>query len=71
MASDPRVREVIQHEVDGVNEHFANIEQIKRFHILDRELTQEAGELTPTMKVKRAVIHDKYADEIAALYDER
>jgi long-chain acyl-CoA synthetase len=70
MAADPRVREEIQGEVDRANEHFARIEQVKRFKILDRDLSQATGELTPTLKVKRNVVYDKYATELAALYDD-
>jgi hypothetical protein len=46
----------IQKQIDAVNAKFARIEQIKRFAILDRDLTQADGELTPTLKVKRAVV---------------
>jgi long-chain acyl-CoA synthetase len=70
MARDERVVAAIQKEVDAVNERFARIEQVKRFLILDHELTQADGDLTPTMKVKRAVVYRKYADEIAALYEQ-
>jgi len=70
MAADPRVREEIQREVDRANEHFARIEQVKRFRILDRDLSQATGELTPTLKVKRGVVYDKYATELAELYDD-
>ena len=69
MARDERVRAVIQKEIDATNERFARIEQVKRFAILDRDLSQADGDLTPTMKVKRAVVYRKFADEIAALYD--
>ena len=69
MAADERVRELVQREVDAVNARFARIEQIKRFDILDRDLSQAEGELTPTLKVKRAVIHERYADRIERLYE--
>jgi long-chain acyl-CoA synthetase len=68
MAADTRVRAEIQRVVDGVNQRFARIEQIKRFAILDRDLTQPDGELTPTLKVKRNVVYSKFADTFAALY---
>jgi long-chain acyl-CoA synthetase len=69
MAADPKVREVLQRDVDAANERFARIEQIKRFGVLDEDLTQAAGELTPTMKVKRNVVEKRYADKFSALYD--
>jgi long-chain acyl-CoA synthetase len=69
MARDDRVREVIQAEIDATNERFARIEQVKRFAILPRDLTQADGELTPTLKVKRRMIYDRYAREIHELYD--
>jgi long-chain acyl-CoA synthetase len=70
MARDERVRAEIQTAVDAANERFARIEQVKRFAILDRELSQAEGELTPTMKVKRSVVYDRYRDRIAAIYDD-
>jgi long-chain acyl-CoA synthetase len=69
MAADERVREFVQREVDTVNARFARSEQIKRFDILERDLSQAEGELTPTLKVKRAVIHARYADRIERLYE--
>jgi long-chain acyl-CoA synthetase len=68
MAGDPRVLAVIKREVDAVNEHFARIEQVKRFAILDHDLTQGAGELTPTLKVKRPVVYERYLDRFELLY---
>ena len=56
-------------DVDAVNARFARIEQIKRFEILDRDLTQADGELTPTLKVKRPVIHEHYDERIDRLYE--
>jgi long-chain acyl-CoA synthetase len=69
MVEDKRVRDEIQKLVDGVNERFARIEQIKSFRILDRPLSQEEGELTPTLKVKRNAVYREFADLFAALYD--
>jgi long-chain acyl-CoA synthetase len=62
------VIELIQGELDKVNEHYAQVEKIKKFAILDHDLSQETGELTPTLKVKRNVINEKYADLFDALY---
>ena len=69
MAHDPRVRAAVQEDVDAVNARFARIEQIKRFEILDREFTQDAGELTPTLKVKRAALYAKLDDIFDRLYE--
>jgi long-chain acyl-CoA synthetase len=69
LAEHPKVRELIQAELDRANEKYAKVEQIKRFFILDHDLSQETGELTPTLKVKRNIVNEKYADAFAALYD--
>jgi long-chain acyl-CoA synthetase len=69
MAAHPRVREALQRDVDAANARFARIEQVKRFVVLEQDLSQAAGELTPTMKVKRSVVEQRYADEFAALYE--
>ena len=70
IAADPGVRAEVQKEVDAVNAKLARIEQIKRFAILDHDLTQAGGELTPTLKVKRAAVYEKYADVFDGLYPE-
>ena len=70
IAADPQVHAEIQKDVDAVNAKLARIEQVKRFAILDHDLSQEAGELTPTLKVKRAFVYDKYRDVFARLYAE-
>jgi len=70
LASDQRVRAVIQADVDAANQRFARIEQIKRFAILDHDLTRAGGELTPTLKVRRALVYEHYGDVLDALYGE-
>ncbi len=62
------VRALYQSVIDGINADLAKFEQIKQFALLERELSQEAGELTPTLKVKRRVIVEKYAPIIERLY---
>ena len=69
LAGEPKVRELVQGIVDEVNSHYAPVEQIKKFHILDHDLSQETGELTPTLKVKRNVVTEQYAELFDALYD--
>ena len=69
MAHDAKVRAEIQKAVDEANARFARIEQVKRFAILDREFSQPDGELTPTLKIKRAVVYRKFADILDALYE--
>jgi long-chain acyl-CoA synthetase len=68
LAKEPKVVELIQGVLDEVNANYARVEQIKKFFILDHDLSQETGELTPTLKVKRNVVNEKYADAFAALY---
>ena len=70
LARDPKVRELIQAELDRANAKYASVEQVKRFFILDHDLSQETGELTPTLKVKRNIVNEKYADAFDALYRE-
>ena len=65
-----KLRASIQAHVDEMNEHYARVEQIKKFTILHRNLTVEDGELTPTLKVKRSKVNDHFADDIEAMYAE-
>jgi long-chain acyl-CoA synthetase len=68
LAQDPEVIALLQTDLDRVNAHYAPVAQVKKFFILDRDLSQQEGELTPTMKVKRNVINERYAHRFAALY---
>jgi long-chain acyl-CoA synthetase len=68
LPDDERVHAEVQKVVDEVNSHVGPVEQIKRFAILPEDLSQEGGELTPTLKVKRNVVHDKYAGVIDGIY---
>jgi long-chain acyl-CoA synthetase len=63
-------RSTIQAKIDQVNQQFARVEQIKKFAILERPFGIDTGELTPTMKLKRKVIAQKYAREIEAMYSD-
>ena len=67
---DPEIRQLFQAVVDQVNKDLGTWEQIKRFHLLPEELTQETGELTPTLKVKRRVVDAKYEAQIREMYPE-
>src|SRR3954452_23830866 len=68
LAEHPQVIELIQAEVDKANAKYAQVEQVKKFVILDHDLAQETGELTPTLKVKRNVVNEKYAPLFDELY---
>ncbi len=64
----PEARAIVQAEIDRLNADLAPFEQVKKFSLLSRDLTQEAGELTPTLKVRRRVIAQQFAEIIEALY---
>jgi long-chain acyl-CoA synthetase len=68
LAQDQKVRAEVQKAIDEVNSHVGPVEQVKRFEILDHDLSQETGELTPTLKVKRNVVHEKFADVVDRVY---
>lgn len=62
------VNELISNEIEKYTKNLARVEQIRKFKILDAEWSQETGELTPTLKLKRRVIDEKYAKEIESMY---
>jgi long-chain acyl-CoA synthetase len=62
------VQELIWGEIERVNRKFARVEQIKKFFLLETQLTAEDEELTPTMKLKRRFVEKKYAERIDAMY---
>jgi long-chain acyl-CoA synthetase len=64
----PEVQALIQGEIDRVNRKFARVEQIKKFFLLDTQLSAEDEELTPTMKLKRKLVQQKYSAPIEAMY---
>src|SRR5215207_351606 len=68
VAASEQMRAEVQRAVDQVNSKVGPVEQIKRFEILPHDLTQETGELTPTLKVKRNVVNEKFADIADRLY---
>ncbi|TNE84336.1 MAG: long-chain fatty acid--CoA ligase [Deltaproteobacteria bacterium] len=64
------VRAEIDKAVEATNAQFARVEHIRKYTVLPRNFTVEDGELTPTLKIKRRIIHDHFADEIEAMYAE-
>lgn len=70
MCRHPRIVNLIQRQIDGLTPNLAKYERIKKVALLENEFTQEGGELTPTLKVKRRVIDQKYRDVIEQLYSE-
>ncbi len=68
LATDPRVRAAVQDAVDAANARLSRVEQVKKFHLVPGDWAPGGDELTPTMKLKRKPIAEKYAGEIAALY---
>jgi len=64
----PEVQALIQAELERVNKKFARVEQLKKFFLLDTQLSAEDEELTPTMKLKRKLVENKYARQIDAMY---
>ncbi len=69
LAAHPRVRQMIQEHVDTVNASVARYESIKRVIIAPTPFSLEAGEITPTRKLRRSTVVDKYCEQLEALYD--
>ena len=69
MIRDVRVKGKIQREIEEINSEINHVEQIKKFTLLSEEWTVGEGELTPTTKLKRRVIEDKFAHEIDEMYE--
>ena len=63
--------DIVQKHVDERNSHLARYETIKRYCIVEQEFSQETGELTPSLKVKRSVITKKYKDLIESMYEDQ
>ena len=70
LARDEKTRELIAGYIDALNLELNRWEQIKKFAILDRELSIESGDLTPSMKLRRKVVVEKFADHLSALYEQ-
>jgi long-chain acyl-CoA synthetase len=70
LLDNPAFLQIVEEHVQERNTHLARFETIKKYHIMRRELSQESGELTPSMKLKRNVIFKKYEREIEAMYAE-
>lgn len=70
LSKDPAVRSLIQKEVNRVNRELSPWETVKKFVLLEEPFSVESGELTPTQKVKRPVVKERYVDEIESMYEE-
>ncbi|HJR89803.1 MAG TPA: long-chain fatty acid--CoA ligase [Aeromicrobium sp.] len=68
IAASPQIKEEMQHAIDELNAKLNRWETIKKFAILDRDLTVESGELTPSLKVKRKVVEDNFRDILEGFY---
>jgi long-chain acyl-CoA synthetase len=68
LAKSPEVEKLVSGEVDTVNATLTHVEAIKKFRVLERPLNRDEGELTPTLKVRRKIVEQKYSDLIEAMY---
>ncbi len=69
LLKDPAVLKLFKDEVEGFNKNFGHVEQVKRFKVMPKEWSMEGGELTPTLKVKRKVVMEKYQKEVDEIYN--
>ena len=68
LAKHPQITELIEKEIQGIQKDLANYERVRKFTILDKQFTIEDGELTPTLKVRRNVIEERYGNLIEEMY---
>jgi long-chain acyl-CoA synthetase len=68
LAAHPAVLAAVGEAVSAANERLARVQQVKRWRLLPVEWTADTEELTPTLKLKRRIVHAKYADDIDVLY---
>jgi long-chain acyl-CoA synthetase len=68
LCDDERARAVVQRDIDELNRDMGSWETIKYFTLLPHDFTEESGELTPTLKVKRRVVQERYRDQIETMY---
>jgi long-chain acyl-CoA synthetase len=68
LIAEPKVQELVRDAMTEVNSHLGRVEQVKRYRILPIDFTQETGELTPTLKLKRKVVTERYGEWIEAMY---
>ena len=64
----PEIVKLVEKEVDEINKKFARVETIKKFSLIDIQLTTDDDEITPTMKLKRKFVNEKFKDVIEAMY---
>jgi len=66
---NPKVIEMMKDMVESFNKYFNHVEQIKKFELLSNDWTINGGEMTPTLKLKRKVIMEKYRDAVDRIYE--
>jgi long-chain acyl-CoA synthetase len=69
LAVNQKLYDILMERINGKTSHLGHVEQVKRIFLLDRELTEDDGELTPTMKIKRNIVSKKFAQQLDALYE--
>ena len=68
LRDDPDLRAAVQKAIDEANKAVSHAESIRKFSILPEDFTEEGGQMTPTLKLKRNVIMQQFADDVAAWY---